>query len=337
MALKTRKPTGIPSWPLILIEGEEKSGKSWSCAEFSGCDRVGETYWIELGEGRVDEYGAIPGADYNIVEHDGTWASILDAVIEVGLIGKQELAAGRKPVVLVIDSMTAEWDILKGWAELRARSSEKSRKKLEADPDAYIDVTTNYWNDANSRHRKLMQLLMTFPGIALMTARGKLAAEMDKKGQPTGEMEYKVEGQKHLAFDASAWVRLSRERPPQVIGVTSTHIKHRPGIDQPKPAPNFSIEWLVFDVLKCGQDSAVRGLISPSSTEEPVRPQVSSAQITEYEEKLARDGITMDEVNSLQNEARHAGEYDTAGKKRMREAIEAAKQRIARNAIEEAA
>lgn len=51
MALRTRRPTGRVSHPLLLIEGAEKSGKTWACAQFSASDKIGTTYWIDLGEG----------------------------------------------------------------------------------------------------------------------------------------------------------------------------------------------------------------------------------------------------------------------------------------------
>ena len=78
--LKTRKPTGRVPWPCILLEGEEKSGKSWALAQFSASDKIGTLYWIDLNEGAGDEYGAIPGANYQIIEHDGSYASVLAAV-----------------------------------------------------------------------------------------------------------------------------------------------------------------------------------------------------------------------------------------------------------------
>ncbi|MFD6811895.1 hypothetical protein, partial [Streptomyces anthocyanicus] len=78
--LKTRKPTGIVPWPLVLIEGEEGSGKSYSAAEFSASDLIGQTYWIDLAEGSADEYAAIEGADYEIVVHDGTYRDILEQI-----------------------------------------------------------------------------------------------------------------------------------------------------------------------------------------------------------------------------------------------------------------
>lgn len=252
MTLKTRQPTGRASAPLILLEGEEKAGKTYAAAEFSGCDRVGATYWLELGpEGCADEYGAVPGARYEVLEHEGSWWSIMQTVEEVHAEAARARAAGEPPVVLVIDTMSAEWDLLKDWATWRARNSEKNKAALAKDPDAEIDVTTNYWNDANSRHRRLMRLLLTFPGIAIVTARGKDVVAMEK-GQPNTKKprEYAVEAQRSLGFDAKVWVRMFRDRPPLIVGCRSVHAGVKPGVDKPKLVRDFSLEWLVFDYLK---------------------------------------------------------------------------------------
>ncbi|GGK62175.1 hypothetical protein Sme01_04130 [Sphaerisporangium melleum] len=279
MPLKTRRPTGAVPWPLILIEGGEKAGKSWSCAEFSASDRIGQMYWIDLGEGSADEYGAIPGADYLVVEHDGSFASLYAAVEEVRAIAGQAAAKGEKPVVLTIDAMTAEWDLLKDWAHNRAKGSKSNRKKLAEDPNAEISVSTNYWNDANARHGKLMRLLMTFPGIVLITARGKEVAVIGDNGQPVeGKKTYRVEGHKNLAFDATCWVRVSRDGPGVVIGARSVHAGIRPGRDEPRTLPGeWNLEWLVFEVLKCDPAKAhARDLVEakPERTPEQIRDEV---------------------------------------------------------------
>lgn len=252
-ALKTRTPTGRIPWPLILVEGPEKSGKSYGIAVLSASEKVGQTYWLDLGEGSADEYGAVPGARYLVVEHDGKWATIFAAVEAIYAEAERANAAGEPPVVLAVDSMTAEWNMLKDWASNRARGSTSNKRKLAADPQAEISVPANYWNDANSRHAKLMRLLMTFPGIAVITARGKWVASIGENGQPVeGKKEYRVEGQKSLAFDASCWVRLDREDPAKVIGLRSVHAGVRPGRDDPKELPDdWTLEWLVFDALKC--------------------------------------------------------------------------------------
>lgn len=246
MAIKTRQPTGVPPWPLILVEGVEKSGKSYAAAQFTASDKIGQCYWIDLGEGAADEYAAIAGAKYLVVDHDGTWHDILGQVREIHAAA----AGSEKPVVLVIDSMTAAWDMLKDWASARARASKFAQKQLREDPNAEIKPSMNLWNDAGDRHRQLMNLLMTFPGIVIMTARGKGVAALDADGRPIPKhRDYRVEGHKNLPFDASVWVRLSRDEPPTVVGCRSVHAGIRPGVDQPLRYPEFSLEHLVFEVL----------------------------------------------------------------------------------------
>jgi hypothetical protein len=256
MALKTRKPTGIVPWPLILVEGGEKSGKSWAAAVLSSSARVGRTFWFDLAEGAGDEYGAIPGVRYEIVEHDGTWQSIIRSVEEIRDEAARAAAAKEPPVVLVIDSMTAEWDLLKDWASNRAKARlEKKGRRVDADAD--VQISMDLWNDANGRHRKLMTILMTFPGIAVITARGKEVAALDASGRPVeGSKEYKVEGQKGLAFDATVWLRLSRTEHPSIVGARSVHAGVVPGEDKPLRKPGLTLESLVFDVLRCNPAQA---------------------------------------------------------------------------------
>ncbi len=257
MALKTRKPTGAVPWPLLLIEGEEKAGKTYACAQFTASDRVGRCFWIDLGEGAGDEYGAIPGADYEIVEHDGSWTALYANVAEIHELAGKALAEGGKPVVLVIDTMTSEWDLLKDWASHRARSTKANRKRLESDPNAELVVTGNLWNDANARHKKLMKLLKTFPGIVLMTAHGKPVAVIGADGQPVeGKKTHKVEAQKSLGADASCWLRLYREEPGVIVGGRSVHLEFRPGDEPRRLASDWTLEGIIFDVLKCDPATA---------------------------------------------------------------------------------
>lgn len=301
MALQTRKPTGAVPWPLVLIEGEEKAGKTWACAEFTASPRVGRCFWIDLGEGGADEYGAIPGADYEIVEHDGSFAALLDNVKEIHAVGAKALAAGEKPVVLVIDTMTEEWAILSEWAANRARASKLNKRKLAEDPNAEIKVTTNYWNDANARHRELMRLLKKFPGIVLMTSHGKQVAVMDDNGQPVeGKKEHKVEAQKSLGGDATIWLRLFQAKPGVIVGGRSVHLQFKPGEDEPRPlARDWSLEGVIFDVFRCDPAAAhVRNItdrtpdmVSPEdAAAEAIGPWTAVARIRELYTAAKRAG-----------------------------------------------
>ncbi len=263
MALKTRKPTGRVPWPLILVEGGEKAGKSWAAAVLTGSERVGRCRWLDLGEGAGDEYGAIPGANYEMCEHDGTWQSIIGAVEDARDEARTDAEAGQPPYVLIIDSMTLIWDMLKDWASNRARKTDSNKKKLREDPNAEIVVAPNFWNDANARHRRLMTMLMTFPGVVICTARGKEVAELDSKGTPiTGRKGYRVEGHKDLAFDATVWLRLARDDEPLIVGCRSVHAGIQPGADKARRVPGLELDRLIFDVLRCKPAEArVRDLI----------------------------------------------------------------------------
>ena len=254
--LKTRPPTCVVPWPLILVEGGEKAGKSWAAAELSASDKVGRTLWIDWAEGSGDEYGAIPGARFEMVEHDGTWSSIIGQVRAAQKVAAKALADGEKPVVLIIDSMTAEWDDLKDLVDEKARRREKNQKLLEKDPEAEVQITTDLWNLANARHKQLMRILMRFPGIVVMIARGNDQVLIENGRPVEGKRVWKVEGQKNLGFDATVWLRMSRTDHPEIIGARSVHAGIVPGEDKPRRFPELTLEKLVFDILKCDPKTA---------------------------------------------------------------------------------
>src|SRR4051794_25416162 len=267
--LKTRKPTGRVPWPCVLLEGEEKAGKSWALAEFSSSERIGALYWIDLNEGAGDEYGAIPGANYQLIEHDGSYAAVLAAVQAVKAEARRAADAGEPPVVLGIDTGSAIWDGLKDWASARAATSARNRELLKRDPNAEIVISQNLWNDAGARWRKLQTELLTFPGIVVVTARGKEVTEVDANGRPIeGQKTWSVQTHREFPYAASVWVRLRRGRRPLIIGARSVHVGIKPNDDPAKevtaPAANDRLlEWLVFDALKCDPGTAhVRDLVS---------------------------------------------------------------------------
>ncbi len=251
--IHARKPTGRVAYPMLLVEGQEKAGKSWACAVLSSSPRVGQTYWLDLGEGGADEYGAIPGVRFLVLEHDGSYAQVLDQILAVKAEAARVKAAGEPPVVLVVDSITDLWTGLKAWVDERYRRSPSGQAKLRKDPDAELKPTQNLWNDANSRHRRVMTQLMTFPGIVVVTARGKEVTEV-KDGKPVegGAKVWAVEAQKDVPFDATLWLRMFRDHRPIVVGARSVHAGIRPG-EEPQPINEDHenlLDWLIFDILK---------------------------------------------------------------------------------------
>lgn len=256
--MKTRQPTGAPSHPFILLEGEAKTGRSWMAAAFTADERIGQSYWIELGaEGDGDLYGAVPGARYEIVEHDSDWRSVYQAVIDVRAEAVRAHAAGEPPVMLVFDQGGALWDLLSEWANNRAMTSNSNRKVLAEDPNANIDIGPNYWNPATKRWRQVMTQLMTFPGIVLLISRGRETALIGPGGNPVAnKKDYRVDGHRSLPHDVNVHVRLAHGADPQIVGGRSVKVDMRPGAFRGSNKAGFSLGWLVFEALAYQPDAA---------------------------------------------------------------------------------
>src|SRR5690349_8563430 len=99
------EPTCSVPWPTVLIEGEEKSGKSTETARFTGCGRFSQSFWLELGtEGTAEWYGKVPGAKYQVLEHDGKFATIKAKIAQVHAYAEWTVEQGLPPICFVFDS-----------------------------------------------------------------------------------------------------------------------------------------------------------------------------------------------------------------------------------------
>lgn len=328
--LQTRKPTGRVPHPLGVVEGGDKTGKSWASIALTADPRIGRAFLIDVNEGSGDEYGAIPGANYEIVEHDGSFEQIYYATLEIRKIAEQAERAGEPPVLLIIDSITNVWELLKAIADKKAR--ERAEKKAREQkrywrPDVEVTITPDIWNKINGQHRLLMQNLTTFPGIVILTARGKDVAAMDENGRPiAGTREYKVEAHKNLPYEASFWVRLSREHPPTLVGARSVRAGVRPGIDKPMVLEDFSLAKVIFDIL--GYDPGnthTRKMAAMKVTDGDVKTQA----FLSFEEKIKTAGIG--ELRALWSEfhaAHREGQITVEELEALRELANSRKQEI---------
>lgn len=304
--LKTRKPTGQVPYPLVLIEGEEGSGKSYAAAQFSASRLTGQTFWIDLSEGSSDEYAAIDGADYLVIDHDGSYRDILEQVEAVHAEACRAAEAGEPPVVLVIDSGSALWRMLTNWTQERARRTRKNKLVLASDPDAGVDIPMNLWNDAVDRWSRVMHLLQTLPGIAIVLARGKEVSAVDDNGNPVpNRKEWKVSGHKDLGFDSTVWVRMKRDEDPHIIKARSLRLR----VEKRRPLrlPDFSIEDLVFNRLGCSAKSQPR--VMPALAGDRLPPWLKRVEEATAKEALAElwretrpdiSGLTRQEASTVQ-------------------------------------
>jgi hypothetical protein len=230
----TRRPTGIPSWPILLIAGIGKSGKSWSCAEASASAHVGQTLWIGIGEDEPDELGALPGADFELVPHDGTYVDILAAI---EWASAQPDVAGL-PTLLVIDSMTRLWDLLCSMAQDTANARGK-RKRGGRDSDVEEPVTMDLWNQAKDRWGHIMDALRAHRGPVLVTARLEEVVVV-VGGKPTHDKVLKIKAEKSLPYDVGGIVEMPERGKAYLTGVRTT----RMSVPEKLILPGFTVEKL---------------------------------------------------------------------------------------------
>jgi hypothetical protein len=225
--LSTRRPTGKAPWPIVLLAGAEKVGKSYAAAQASASDLIGRTLWVSIGEDDPDELGSLPGADFEIVLHDGTYRGILRAV---------DAAAAQKPVdgkpnLIVLDSMTRLWDLLCDEAQVLAndRAARKAAKSNRPGPVDDVQITMDLWNTAKQRWQHIIDTLREHDGPSLLTARLELVTVMDGNGNPTKDRSWKVKAEKSLPYDVGVIVEMPARGETYLTGVRSLRFKSEPG------------------------------------------------------------------------------------------------------------
>jgi hypothetical protein len=235
MTLKTRQPTGKPPWPILLIAGTEKAGKTYAAAEASASDLIGRTLWFGLGEDDPDEYQ--PLGPFEIVEHEGTYRSLLAAL-------KDALAEPptKKPTLWVLDSGTRLWTLLSDMAQVEANRRWKARdaNKNRPLPEDGITINMDLWNIAKQRWQHILDLLREHQGPSIITARLDVTTVMDGD-KPTKDKTWKVQAEKGLPFDVGCIVELHSRGEAYLTGVRSLRFISK----EPRtPYPGFTVDDL---------------------------------------------------------------------------------------------
>ncbi|MFJ7054674.1 hypothetical protein ACIQU7_23490 [Streptomyces albidoflavus] len=243
-ARKSRKPSGLPNPPMILIAGPEKVGKSRIAAEGTSSTLIGTTYWIEIGgsEGTADYYGRLPGARYEIVEHDGSYQDILDAV---RWAVAQPPADGKRNMI-VLDNVSALWDMLSDeqalYARWRAEKKAHENRRRGPDPNLPVTVDPDLWNRAKDRWGEILWMLRRHTGPTVLLARQEVvtAFENDK---PTRDKTRKIKAEKNLPAAVDAIVEIHALGEAYLTGVRTLHWEVTPG--QTEQFENFTIDTLL--------------------------------------------------------------------------------------------
>ncbi|MDK8578302.1 AAA family ATPase [Corynebacterium pseudodiphtheriticum] len=241
MEFRTRKPTGVQSAPVILLAGIAGGGKTWSAVEMSAMESIDRCFFIEIGEGVADVYGKIPGADFEIIEHDGSIGQIRHMI----QLAAQQPAAEGKHNALIIDSLTEIWDLIKDDAQaaMMQRVQRKGRKLNGAEPKPDMDL----WNRAAETSDGIMRQLMDFPGPVVATARLDEVTSMGDDGKPVrgGAKEWKIQVQKKVPFRVSAIVEARAPRQWTLTKIVTVSENLRLEEGQEKPLPGFTVARLL--------------------------------------------------------------------------------------------
>ena len=268
--MKTRKPTGRAPWPCMLITGPQKVGKTWLCAEASASKYVARTLWVSFGESDPDEYGAIPGARFELVEHDGSYRGILNALIECA----REPAAGEGLVNLVVlDQGTRVWELLCDMAqdEANQRAIAKARRQRKPIPEDDVVIGQDLWNVAKSRWQNILDALRDNPGPSIITARLENQVVV-LNGEPTNERVDKVKAEKNLPFDVDAIVEIQARKKAHLTGFRSVKLGLDEKTDDRIQLPaKFGVQtiWEMLGVVeKSGPRQQQRAAVTSSLTAE---------------------------------------------------------------------
>lgn len=258
--LATRKPTGKPTWPMLLLAGAQKTGKSYSSAVFSASDLIDRMFYIEVGEGAIDQYGAIPGARFEVLDHDGTFMSIARQVWAATLVPR---GPSGKPHAIVLDSATEVWDLISGEQQelANARRSRRSGGNQQGADDA--PITMDQWNSAKKRWRALVDLLRSHDGPVIWTARFEEIAVMGDDGKPVaGKKQWKIRTEKNLPFEVDGVIEMPRPREVYVTGIRSLRFQLDPG--EHRLVPDFTVDGLLRE-LGLDEEVGERHYVAPNS------------------------------------------------------------------------
>lgn len=239
MTLQLRKLTGKPTWPITLLAGTEKVGKTWSAVEASISDLIGHTLWFPVGEDIPEEYRKLPGFDndrFDVVEYDGTYRGLRAALVDANSFRDRN----GKPTLWVLDSASRLWDMLSAMAQIEAnqRWARKHGNKL---PDEDVRPTVDIWNTATDRWGYVLDEFRAHQGPSILTARMELTTVMNSNGDPTKEKIQKIQAQKRLPFDVGAIVEMPVLGETYLSGVRSVKLAQ---LDPRVKLPKFSMDEL---------------------------------------------------------------------------------------------
>lgn len=165
----------------------------------------------------------MPGARYEVLEHDGSYPSMLEQLEEI-----TKLPRLPKPHAIVVDSMSKLWELLCDEQETIATKRGKTV------------VTMDQWNKAKRRWNKLYDTLRRHFGPVVLTARYEQVAVVVDGKPVEGKSQWKIKAEKNLPFEVDGIVEIPKPRQFYLNGVRSLQFDIPPGGHM--PMPDFTVD-----------------------------------------------------------------------------------------------
>lgn len=207
MALRTSKPSGVTPYPTTLIAGAKGSGKTYQLVQASASALVDRSFILTLGEERPDAFTAIPGTDFEMVDHDGTVEGILDQVREVRGVARRD----DRPHYFAFDGISAFHHLLLDQAQAAAnrRAQAAAQRARSAVTAGNVRLEGQDWDAIRRDWNTLLNLLRTMDGPVGLAARlEERTATLN--GVETVEKVWRVDADKNLPYEVTAVVEMSR-------------------------------------------------------------------------------------------------------------------------------
>lgn len=280
---------------MVLLAGKDHAGKTFSVCAASASEHIGRTLLVSFGESDPEELGALPGARFEIVEHDGTYRGLVDTL--KACVAEPDDGG---PTLIALDSITKVWDLASEMAQQEANDRERRRGRSRNDE---AKITSDLWNVAKQRFSHVVEVLSGHDGPTVLTARLDDVSIVDDQGQPTKDRQWKVKAEKNLPYEVDVVVQLRSRAEVVLAGAKSLRMSVDIRSEQEIPLPDFTLErlWHALGWLD-GQLGTRRQV--PVDAER-------SAQIAEHEavqsaEKLAHQLSEAEEIASLRDALDHA-------------------------------
>jgi len=176
------------------------------------------------------------------VQYDGTYRALLDGVRDAVNEPRRE---SNKPHLIVVDSGTKLWEMIKDMAQAKANQRWLNRKGNEGKelPEEGAVISGDLWNTARDRWDGIVNLLLAHNGPAIITARLDNVNVVNAKGDPTGEKIWKVQAHKSLPSEVDAIIEVNGRNKTHITGVRSALFHGDPSDSTRFPDFSFDAFW----------------------------------------------------------------------------------------------